>query len=77
MQTVLKLHDNEMKKSGSNCRYKTHTFLYENASRVQWLGVKDEGVGNNAAEGTLRVTRASILGAIDHNLSVDPCGFGA
>lgn len=35
------------------------------------------GVGHSAPEGTLSVRRASVLGAVDHNLSVDPCGSGA
>lgn len=37
----------------------------------------DGGDGQSAAKGTLRVRRTSVLGAVDHNLSVDPCGSGA
>lgn len=35
-----------------------------------------ELMGQSALQGTLRVRRASVLGAVDHNLSVDPCGSG-
>lgn len=37
----------------------------------------DGRVGQSAPKKTLRVRRASVLGAVDHNLSVDPCGSGA
>lgn len=33
--------------------------------------------GESAPKGTLRVRRARVLGAVDHNLSVDPRGSGA
>lgn len=42
-----------------------------------WSGrLTNEGVGQSAPQGTLSVSRASVLGAVDHNLSVDPCGSG-
>lgn len=34
-------------------------------------------LGHGAAWGTLSVSRTRVLGAVDHNLSVDPCGSGA
>lgn len=37
----------------------------------------DGRVGQSAPKKTLRVRRASVLGAVDHNLSVDPCGSRA
>lgn len=37
----------------------------------------ETGVGESAPKGTLRVRSVSVLGAVDHNLSVDPCGSGA
>lgn len=47
----------------------------------QWLrqaeGRMQTGVAQSAPKGTLRVRSVSVLGTVDHNLSVDPCGSGA
>lgn len=47
---------------------------------TQWLrhaGRMQTGVAQSAPKGTLRVRSVSVLGTVDHNLSVDPCGSGA
>lgn len=40
-------------------------------------GGQADGIGQSAPQGTLRVRRASVLGAVDHDLSVDSRGSGA
>lgn len=65
-----------------------HTFMQDNTDAFpfseivkqcirQAEGRMQTGVAQGAAKGTLRVRSVSVLGAVDHNLSVDPCGSGA
>lgn len=61
---------------------RTHTFHLvirkgKHGVMCKASNLTDGRVGQSAPKKTLRVRRASVLGAVDHNLSVDPCGSGA
>lgn len=60
----------------------TDAFLFIKIMQQLFIKIKQRdglqtGVAQGAPRGTLRVRSVSVLGAVDHNLSVDPCGSGA
>lgn len=65
--------------------FEIHTFMQAYTDAFAFIKIMKRWIrraggrmqAQSAPKGTLRVRSVSVLGAVDHNLSVDPCGSGA